>query len=265
MKITFINLFFVFMALTACSGEKRYVLNQQEELIYKNLLLDHVQTELDGSEVGDEQMRKITGDIVKINAVDLQKEYEKNEVAADLKFLKKTILIEGVVGSIDRGIGESYYIKFQGNQSSFMSPHASMADGYVNFLASLKKGEKIKLICIGDGLLIGTPRLRQCMRIDDFSLQKINQSTDAFIESKHLENIELKFMAMAFASMLDDSNVCWSSSQPSYQCISAINTLFQQTKNSSEKAKELKLVLNRINEKLKNQTGVDSSQLLKNQ
>ena len=54
MKITFINLFFVFMALTACSGEKRYVLNQQEELIYKNLLLDHVQTELDGSEVGDD-------------------------------------------------------------------------------------------------------------------------------------------------------------------------------------------------------------------
>ena len=136
MKIYFLNLFFVFMTLTACSGEKRYVLNQQEDLIYKNLLLDHVKTELDGSEVGDEQMRKITGDIVKINAVDLQREYEKNEVAADLKFLKKTILIEGVVGSIDRSIGESYYIKFQGNQSSFMSPHASMADGYVNFLAS---------------------------------------------------------------------------------------------------------------------------------
>ena len=150
-----------------------------------------------------------------------------------------------------------------------MSPHASMADGYVNFLASLKKGEKIKLICIGDGLLIGTPRARQCMRIDDFSLQKINQSTDTFIDSKHLENIVLKFMAMAmamaFASMLDDSNVCWSSSHPSYQCISAINTLFQQTKNSSEKAKELKLVLNRINEKLKTQTGFDASQLLKNQ
>ena len=103
------------------------------------------------------------------------------------------------------------------------------------------------------------------MRIDDFSLQKINQSSDTFIDSKHLENILLKFMAMAFASMLDDSNVCWSSLNPSYQCISAINTLFQQTKNSSEKAKEFKLVLNRINEKLKNQTGFDVSQLLKNQ
>lgn len=264
MKITFINLFCVFMLLEACSGEKQYILDQKENLIYKNLLLDHVMTKLNGNDAGDEQMRKITGDIVKINSIILQREYEKNEVAADLKFLKKTILIEGVVGSIDRGIGENYYVQFQGNQNSLMSPHATMADGYVNFLASLSKGEKIKLICIGNGLLIGTPRLNQCMRIEDFSLQKINHATDAYIDSKHLENIEFQFTAMIIASMLNDSSVCWTSSQPGNQCISAITTLFHQTKNSSEKAKELELVFNRINYKLKIQTGIDITPFLKN-
>ena len=126
-----------------------------------------------------------------------QTEYEKIEVAADLKFLKKTILIEGVVGSIDRGIGESYYIKFQGNQNS--------------------------------------------------------------------EENGLKIYSMTFAILINESSVCWASLEPTTKCISEIKTLFQETNNSLEKHNEFKRISEQMIQKVKIQTGVDASQLLKNQ
>lgn len=102
--------------------------------------------------------------VIQVSANDLYRHYEANEVAADKQFKGQLLEVTGIVEKIDSGISDGANVHFKvGDQYSFNNVTASGDDTFDNFAATLSKGNKITIRCIGAGEVIGSPFLKKCV------------------------------------------------------------------------------------------------------
>lgn len=100
---------------------------------------------------------------IQISARELFRHYEANEVAADRTFKGQLIEISGSVQSIESDFSDGANVQFNvGDQFGFESVTASGDSDFDNYAATLSKGQKITLRCIGAGEIIGQPFLDKC-------------------------------------------------------------------------------------------------------
>lgn len=100
---------------------------------------------------------------VAISAKQLAVAYEENEVAANLKYKNRPLLVRGHIDSIEAGFGDQPYIVLGvGKAFALNRPQARLARGLENLAASLKKGQQVSLLCVGDSEVAGTPMLKSC-------------------------------------------------------------------------------------------------------
>lgn len=160
--------------------------------------------------------------VVFVTADTLQMEYQQNEVAADRKYRNNNLFISGVVASIDRGIGENYYLQLMGGSNMFLHPHANMADGLTDYLAGLEKGQHVNLFCKGDGLLIGSAIVTQCIPTSIWVEKETNDYIKGIgnrIEAGDKGALSISVIATALQSILPESSSCYSSaSEMDKQC-----------------------------------------------
>lgn len=83
---------------------------------------------------------------VVVTASVLTREYEANEVAADQKFMGKTVEVTGVVDSIAKDILNTPYVTLEGNRQYGTRVQCMFNKGDEAKLATLSKGQKIKLV-----------------------------------------------------------------------------------------------------------------------
>lgn len=209
------------------SNEKSvgYTLTDHEKHILKITLIDELKVKAEGGKViFPDLVNKILGDFVTTTSDELQREYERNEVAGDRAFRKKTIFINGVVKSIDRSVGENYFISLKGGTNPFMSPKASMADGYTDFLADLEKENEVTLVCVGNGMLIGSAMLSNCEPLFNY----VSRTANNFVENLNLrdavaEKDKYTPMASAFAmavtSLLTVNSTCFTAEVYDDKCV----------------------------------------------
>lgn len=88
--------------------------------------------------------------------------YEKNEVAADQEYKGKNIRVTGTIDSINSGIGDGANVLLQ-TSNQFSSVTTSGDDNFTNAAAALSKGQQITMTCVGEGEVIGTPMLGDCV------------------------------------------------------------------------------------------------------
>lgn len=94
---------------------------------------------------------------------ELLKAYKENEVAANLKYKGKPILLSGKVSDIQAGFNDKpYLIMAAGGEYEFNRPQAHIVEGQEGKAAALKKGQSIKLLCVGNSEVAGTPMLKDC-------------------------------------------------------------------------------------------------------
>ena len=91
-----------------------YTLNDRERAVFDATLVDDFYGYMDGKET------LYSPKIFAINALNvtsdrLQSDYERNEVAGDQKYKDKTLLISGVISSINRSIGETIIFVYGGS------------------------------------------------------------------------------------------------------------------------------------------------------
>lgn len=96
-----------------------------------------------------------------VNAKDLVADYEGNEVAADQKYKGKMLEVSGTVASIQSGIGDGAIVQLIGT-NEFQTANAQGDKDFTQYAGTLKKGQKITIICKSDGEVIGFPQLSQC-------------------------------------------------------------------------------------------------------
>lgn len=241
----------VLASITACN-KPPYELNDRELKILKVLILNEISTAIQGGNVVDSNLKgKILGETLIVNAHDLQTAYERNEVAADLAYKDRNIFSVGVVKSIDRSIGENYFIGLAGGSNPFMTPKASMADGYVQYLASLSKGTQISLACKGGGMLVGSAILKDCEPLGEYVINKIDKYAEEArrISPEASRGNEMLVYSMAFASLLPETSKCWSLEKTKGACTSEVNSLAIGSSNSEAKKQAFERALSEARKK----------------
>ncbi|MBC7605038.1 MAG: hypothetical protein H7255_20570 [Ramlibacter sp.] len=97
-----------------------------------------------------------------VSPADLQAVYEENTVAADSRFKGKHLLVRGIVTSINTGLTNDVYLTLAGT-NEFLQTQAHMIESERTAAGALKRGASVSLECVGDGDIIKTPMLKDCV------------------------------------------------------------------------------------------------------
>lgn len=97
-----------------------------------------------------------------VTAQQLFDAYDSNEVAADKQYKGKLLQIDGKVASIDSGFTDNAQVQLA-TSNDFMSVTATGNEAFDDAAASLSKGQSISLLCRGEGEVIGSPMVGDCV------------------------------------------------------------------------------------------------------
>lgn len=92
-------------------------------------------------------------------------DYHANEVSADEKYKDKYVAVTGRITKISKDVFDNIVIDLH-TPNTFMNTHATIREQDLNTVANLKRRQEVMLLCIGDGLLIGSPVLKECRIVD---------------------------------------------------------------------------------------------------
>ncbi len=101
--------------------------------------------------------------ILVVSAADLASDYNDNTIAADQKYKGKEYKVSGTVMSIDTDFMGDPYLTLKGGVNSFMEPQFKFEPSEKNQLATLKKGDKVTMVCIGSGDVMKIPMSESCV------------------------------------------------------------------------------------------------------
>ena len=103
-----------------------------------------------------------TADAIVVSATKLYRDYERNEISADAEYKGKKLLINGTVESIDKDFLDQPYLSLS-TQNMFLGLRARLRQGEAAKAANLSKGDKVALLCVGKGMVIGSPTANDCI------------------------------------------------------------------------------------------------------
>ncbi|MNR18310.1 tRNA-anti-like protein [compost metagenome] len=93
------------------------------------------------------------------------KDYAENEYAADQKYKGRAHLVRGKVRRITSGFRDEPIVIFQSDQQ-FKDPQASFRTIDSARISALRRGQKLDLMCVGSGEVMGTPMFKNCAFAD---------------------------------------------------------------------------------------------------
>lgn len=99
---------------------------------------------------------------IAVTALELFSAYESNEVAADKQFKGKILEVTGTISSIDSGFGDGAIVQLN-TGNDFQNVSAQGDDSFTDVAATLSKGQQVTMVCKGDGEVIGSPMLGDCV------------------------------------------------------------------------------------------------------
>ena len=101
---------------------------------------------------------------VEITAQELFREYQANEVAANLKYKGRELKITGVIDSIQAGLyDEPIIVLIAGGEFDIASVQADLKDSEHDKAVDLRRRQQITLICVGASEVLGDPMLENCL------------------------------------------------------------------------------------------------------
>lgn len=99
---------------------------------------------------------------VNVTAYKLAQDYEANELAADNKYKGKALSIVGSLVSINRDFLDKPYLMLRA-PNEFMGVHADLRESQATLAAGLSRGQRVSLVCEGNGMIVGSPMLKDCV------------------------------------------------------------------------------------------------------
>jgi len=175
-----------------------YQLNERQILIL-NFLLD---LEIKDTVAGNDTLLGRIMFKKDVTAQEIATAYEENEVKGDQQFINKTIRVIGTIHSIESGLGNAPYITFN-VQNEWRPPHAKFKEGLIEQIASLKKGQKVNLVCNGSGEVAGHAMLDQCEFFDSYiqhNIPNLLSLSKDYLKGKQPENELIKMLTEMFLS-----------------------------------------------------------------
>jgi RNA polymerase subunit RPABC4/transcription elongation factor Spt4 len=98
---------------------------------------------------------------IQINAAQLHREYEDNEVAADVKYKGQVLLVDGSINSIEKDMFD-HIVLYLRTGDDFNKVMATLEDAEAGKAAALKRRQSVVLLCIGGMRIMGSASLSGC-------------------------------------------------------------------------------------------------------
>jgi hypothetical protein len=97
-----------------------------------------------------------------VSSAELAAAYNDNTIAADQKYKGKKYKVSGTVAAINTDFLGNPYLTLKGGVNQFMEPQFKFEKSETAQLATLKKGAKVTMVCIGNGDVVKTPMSESC-------------------------------------------------------------------------------------------------------
>jgi len=97
-----------------------------------------------------------------VSAERLFLDYQRNEVSADSMYKGRTLAVTGTVSSINKDFTDSVYLMLE-TSNEFMGVHANLRGSEVSKASTLSKGSTVTVVCEGNGMIVGSPMLKDCV------------------------------------------------------------------------------------------------------
>ena len=152
--------------------------------------------------------------LLSVTAIEVAQAYNDNQVAADKKYFKKSLLLTGKIENINSGLGNEPYIVLRG-LNEFMAPQVRFHKANIDKISSLIKSEKLVLVCDGAGAIAGTPMFNNCEFADDYAskeMTKLNAEVSNFLDGRKQSSANAALLAIvgiAYARSLPENSTCF--------------------------------------------------------
>jgi hypothetical protein len=97
-----------------------------------------------------------------VEAADLWHAYDANEVAADNKWKGQRFLVTGILQSVSKDFTNDIILDLR-SPNQFSPTRAYLNANQSSTAAGLRKRQEVLLTCTCDGLIVGSPVLKDCM------------------------------------------------------------------------------------------------------
>ena len=161
-------------------------LNEQGVKLVTNLLLNDIETAARGGDalLKPEETLRLTGIDLETTAEQYDADYDANEVSADQKYDGKTILLTGVIESINEDFKGDAFLVLK-TSKPFMGVHAELNERGKAGAAALAKSTTIYLVCESGTRIMESASARNCEQFSQY-LNQIRPSIKSAAE-KYLQ------------------------------------------------------------------------------
>lgn len=207
-----------FSSLTALT-HSALALTIEDKGAFNNYFSAMAENEISGFVKSDSSV--MGRDIKTYSASKIISSYHNNEVAADKEFKGKPIRVRTVAYAIKKDFSGDAFIVATGKNAS-ETLHLKV-NGEDDRIQKTNRGEKIDFVCIGKGMVIGTPILESCVYPKDFGesvFSGMSQSLSRVENKNYKPRSDLEFKLLSIYLSLEplikdscgkDSSVCISS------------------------------------------------------
>ena len=210
------------------SDSEKPILTDQEYRICSLLIDDDARGMVDGRS----DIKDLYKDIpIVLSMRLLQRAYEKNEVAADQKYKQKLVSVTGTIYSLDKTLGNSAVLRMNGASNMFIHPSAEMKDGYENWVASLSKGNSVKMVCAVKGMFVDSVYLDSCQPSYDWADTAAKQAIESLpneIKNNNKAAFLMVLTTKIVMKVLKKDSKCFTNGTDE-QCLDDIHTMLRQS------------------------------------
>jgi hypothetical protein len=211
-------------------SEAGFVPSAQGIAVAKLLLLDDFKEYLEGNKVvGDWSGTFPLGQ--KVSASQLFAAYHDNEVAADEQYKGKPLVVIGSVDSINKDMFENGFLVLR-DQNAFEGVHANLTGESMKTAGKLSPGQEVTLICTGQGMILGSPVVKDCDTTGVMLSQKqgtVQNMVDQFFANDRDQPPSIRMMigfSYAAGTALPGANACQTAAPGEMQnCTQALHAI----------------------------------------
>lgn len=203
---------FVSLLLSACGDD----IDKKGLKFATKALASEILDVVDGTTTGllsKQEAMSLIGINATTTAKRYYKSYEINEVAANEEFKNKRVLLTGVVYGIETSIGGDPVLVLDGDGMT-AGARAQFPDSYTKSIATVRKGDKVEIVCKGRGKLM-IALLDDCRFANAWALEnktKVEAFVKGVINGSSSTNNEASF-ALTFLYIvgkhIPDDSVCF--------------------------------------------------------
>ncbi|KTD04170.1 OB-fold protein [Legionella feeleii] len=218
------------------TASKGYIMSNKE-LAILNIIFKE---DIEAFSKGDAALLK--DELISASVKQIAQDYNNNQVAADQQYYKKLLFISGEVQSINSGLGNTPYLSLYG-VNPFLLPQAHFQKGNTPKIATLKKEQKIYLVCKGQGATIGTPIFSDCQFASDYAQKRVVEIKSMITsllkgdEPKSTLTVYSPIPLIALARMLPDTSACFTTADEK-KCLNEIHVISNKKINGKDLMKQ---------------------------